>query len=138
MVIGGDQAVCLQEDSDMSYALLVPGALDRASELLKALGHPVRLEVVLVLAERARRRLVDEQWGDEGELCVCRMSERFDLSAPALSHHLAALRHAGLVETRRDGARILYRLNEKAVEELRAVLGAIVEGEQEESGTFLG
>ena len=113
----------------MPDTLPVPGKVDRAAELFKALAHPVRLEVMLVLAERACHHVVDEKWGDEGELCVCRMSERFDLSAPALSHHLAALRHAGLVETRRHGARILYRLNPGAVEELRAVMAGIIGGD---------
>lgn len=101
---------------------LQPGDTDRLAFVLKALSHPVRLEIVSMLVAAARSGIPDIEWGDTGEVCVCRINQRFELSAPALSHHLSVLRHAGLVETRRDGTRILYRFNEAVA---RDAVGAL-------------
>lgn len=78
-----------------------------------------------MLAAAARSGIPDIEWGDMGEVCVCRINQRFQLSAPALSHHLSVLRYAGLVETRRDGARILYRLNEATAREAAGALALL-------------
>ncbi len=65
-------------------------------EVLKALGHPVRLRIVAML--RA------------GELCVCQMTAVLDLAASTVSAHLTDLKRAGLVEDRKDGRWVLHRL----------------------------
>ncbi len=58
----------------------------------------------------------------EGEQNVGQLNERVDLSASALSQHLAWLREAALVSTRRQGQTIFYRLADARVEEVMALL----------------
>jgi DNA-binding transcriptional ArsR family regulator len=55
-----------------------------------------------------------------GELCVCELEDRFDLSQPTISHHLKLLREAGLIEGERRGTWVYYKLNAKALEQLPA------------------
>ena len=71
---------------------------DSAASLLKSLAHPTRLLVMC--------RLV------EGEASVSELQAVGDLSMSALSQHLAVLRDAGLVETRREAQTIYYSLAE--------------------------
>ena len=58
------------------------------------------------------------------EVCVCNLTETFDLSQPTISHHLKVLREAGLVESSRRGTWAYYRLVPEAVAALRGALGA--------------
>jgi ArsR family transcriptional regulator, arsenate/arsenite/antimonite-responsive transcriptional repressor len=67
-------------------------------EILKALGDPVRLKIVEMLAER-------------GELCVCHIVEALDMAQPVVSHHLAKLRYTGLLNARKRGQWVDYSLN---------------------------
>ena len=73
-------------------------------EVFKALGDPTRLKIVQMLAEN-------------GETCVCKIVEAFNLSQPAVSHHMGILKHAGLLFARREGQWIHYSLNVRALEE---------------------
>lgn len=79
-----------------------------AAKLLKLLANAERLRVLCLLVE--------------GELSVGQINERIDLSASALSQHLAKLRDAGLVATRRDAQTIFYRLDSGPVMQLLAAL----------------
>lgn len=78
------------------------------SGLLKMLSHEVRLLVLCHLRD--------------GELTVGEINSRVSLSQSALSQHLAALRGAGLVATRRQGQSIYYRLSDDRAGRLLAVL----------------
>ena len=60
------------------------------------------------LADSTRLRMLGLLLG--GEICVCHIHESLRISQPKASRHLAYLRRAGLVETRRDGLWIHYRL----------------------------
>lgn len=62
-----------------------------------------------------------------GERCACDLSGCCEDSQPLLSFHLRTLREAGLVETRRDGRWIHYRLDRKAIRELGQALVALAE-----------
>ena len=66
------------------------------SRLFKALADETRLRIVALLAH--------------GELCVCHLEEALGLSQPKVSRHLATLRAAGVVEDRREGTWVYYRL----------------------------
>lgn len=66
------------------------------SRLFKALGDETRLRIVALLSH--------------GELCVCHLEEALGLSQPNVSRHLGLLRMAGVVEHRREGSWIYYRL----------------------------
>ena len=75
----------------------------------KALGDPVRLRLFYLLS------LTDE-------LCVCHLTDALELPQSTVSRHLAVLRHAELVDTRRDGKWIHYRLAGDMARNLAAVV----------------
>jgi ArsR family transcriptional regulator, arsenate/arsenite/antimonite-responsive transcriptional repressor len=77
----------------------------------KALADPTRVAIVSALSV-------------EEEVCVCNLTEAFDLSQPTISHHLKILREAGLVESTRRGTWAYYRLVPETIEALRGALGA--------------
>jgi DNA-binding transcriptional ArsR family regulator len=72
--------------------------LSSTVDVLKALGHPVRLRLVAMLRG--------------GELCVCQMTAVLDLAASTVSAHLGDLKSAGLVEDRKDGRWVVHRLSQ--------------------------
>ena len=63
---------------------------ERMASIAKALGDPVRLQLVHVLRRHA------------GKVCVCELVPLFDLSQPTVSHHLKVLRDAGIVGSERQ------------------------------------
>jgi DNA-binding transcriptional ArsR family regulator len=66
----------------------------------RALGDPTRLSVALALR-------------DGGELCVCDLAWIVERAENLVSHHVRALRAAGLADYRRDGKMALYSLTER-------------------------
>jgi len=80
----------------------------------KALGDPVRLEIV--------RKLVGR------ELCVCDILETFKLSQPTVSHHLKVLKYAGLVADRKDGKWVYYRLDNEKIGKMVEMLAGLNAG----------
>ncbi|PZM09547.1 ArsR/SmtB family transcription factor [Rhizobium tubonense] len=80
----------------------------RASTLLKALSHEMRLLILCILADR--EKTVGEIEGIVG------------IQQAVVSQHLARLRSEGLVETRRDGRLVFYRL---VYPEIRAVIASL-------------
>jgi ArsR family transcriptional regulator len=82
----------------------------RMAEVAKALGDPVRLQLVDVLRKHA------------GKVCVCELVPLFDLSQPTVSHHLKVLRQAGIVGSEREGLWAYYYVIPGALKELSAWL----------------
>src|SRR5437764_3399665 len=78
----------------------------RMAQVAKALGDPVRLQLVDVLRKHA------------GKVCVCELVPLFDLSQPTVSHHLKVLRDAGVVGSERQGLWAYYYVLPDAVKEL--------------------
>lgn len=76
--------------------------------------------VFAALADETRRRILGLL--ASGEICVCHIHEALDVPQPTASRHLAHLRKAGLVATRRDGLWVHYRLAEIEDEAINAVL----------------
>lgn len=78
----------------------------------------------MALADKTRLRLLNLM--REDEICVCFFVEVLGESQPKISRHLAYLRNAGIVETRRDGKWMHYKIiepeNEKAAQILRDTL----------------
>lgn len=77
------------------------------------------------LADRTRLRLLNLMGTDE--ICVCFLVEGLKTNQPKISRHLAYLRRAGVVETRREGKWMHYRVveppDERAARIFREVLG---------------
>ena len=79
---------------------------ERMAAIAKALGDPIRLQLVDVLRKHA------------GKVCVCELVPLFDLAQPTVSHHLKVLREAGLVDSERRGLWAYYFVLPDALEEL--------------------
>jgi ArsR family transcriptional regulator len=75
---------------------------------LRALADPTRLRVLALLVG--------------GEVCVCHLHDTLDVPQPKASRHLAYLRRAGLVETRKDGLWVYYRLADSPDPVLRSLV----------------
>ena len=58
-----------------------------------------------------------------GELCVCQIIEMLGLAPSTVSKHMSILRQAGLVETRKDGRWIYYRLADDEAKKTSEILG---------------
>lgn len=80
------------------------------AEVAKALGDPIRLQLVDVLRKHA------------GKVCVCELVPLFDVSQPTLSHHLKKLRAAGIVDSERQGLWAYYYVRPDALGALSAWL----------------
>jgi ArsR family transcriptional regulator len=78
----------------------------RMAEVAKALGDPVRVQLIDVLNQHA------------GQVCVCELVPLFDLTQPTVSHHLKVLRQAGLVGSERQGLWAYYYVIPDALTEL--------------------
>jgi ArsR family transcriptional regulator len=74
------------------------------------------------LADRTRLRILGLLL--DGEVCVCHIHESLDLPQPKTSRHLAYLRRAGLVEARKDGLWVHYRLATLRDPVLKALIDA--------------
>jgi ArsR family transcriptional regulator len=81
------------------------------AEVAKALGHEHRIELIEQLAQ--------------GPRSVEALAERVGLAVANASQHLQQLRRAGLVSTRRDGKRVVYRLADDAETDIVSLLGAL-------------
>jgi ArsR family transcriptional regulator len=92
---------------------LTERSADDLARMFKALGDPVRLRLLSLVASHAG-----------GEACVCEISPAFDLSQPTISHHLKVLRESGLLERERRGTWVYYWVVPSALSKLSAVLGA--------------
>lgn len=78
------------------------------ADILKAIANPVRVRIIELLSEKER--------------CVCELVPALGLDQPNISQHLSVLRNARLVETRREGTMVFYRLkNEKIAKILELV-----------------
>src|SRR6266481_3923151 len=83
---------------------------ERMAGVAKALGDPIRMQLVDVLRKHA------------GKVCVCELVPLFDLSQPTVSHHLKKLRDAGIVGSERPGLWAYYYVIPGALNELSAWL----------------
>ena len=82
----------------------------RMAQVAKALGDPIRVQLVDVLRKHA------------GKVCVCELTPLFQVSQPTVSHHLKVLREAGIVDSERQGLWAYYYVVPEALEELSAWL----------------
>jgi len=87
-------------------------AAERVAPLLKALGDPVRLRLLSLVAAH-----------EGGEACVCDLNEAFDLSQPTISHHLKVLHELGLLDRSKRGTWVYYAVRRDALADVAALLG---------------
>jgi ArsR family transcriptional regulator, arsenate/arsenite/antimonite-responsive transcriptional repressor len=81
---------------------------------LTILGHPIRLQILDLLAQH------------DGEVCVCDLERALPVKQPTVSHHLKLLREAGLIDCERRGLWAYYFIERTALAALRTrILGAL-------------
>ncbi|MBM7624559.1 ArsR/SmtB family transcription factor [Sporohalobacter salinus] len=74
------------------------------SKLFKALAHPTRIQILNLL--------------QQGELCVCEIYEALELSQSNISQHLKVLRDQNLVESKKVGVEVHYKIKNDEVWEI--------------------
>jgi ArsR family transcriptional regulator len=84
-----------------SLSAIDPDVLAKAAEVIKCLGHPLRLRILEAL--------------ESGEKTVTELQGHAGATQAAVSQQLATMRARGVVDNRRDGARVFYRITEPKV-----------------------
>ncbi len=87
---------------------------DRAT-LMKAMGDPNRLKILASL------------WKADAPICICDFTAGLGLSQPTVSHHMAKLKDAGLVDSEKKGVWIHYRLRDKLPTSTRNLLSQLLD-----------
>lgn len=77
----------------------------------KALSDNNRIEIIKMLSK--------------GELCACKILEKFNITQPTLSHHMKVLIDCKFVSARKEGNLIKYNLNKKGFEEIKEFIEKI-------------
>ena len=85
--------------------------LETRTDLMKAVAHPVRLEILYILSC--------------GPECVCDLTESLGKRQPYISQQLLVLRDANLVTTERQGRNIFYQLNRSNLSLIRQIIREI-------------
>lgn len=80
-------------------------------------------EIFAALADRTRLRLLNLMRG--GEVCVCFFAEVLGTNNPKISRHLAYLKRAGLVHSRREGKWVHYSLQKPANEQAADIVSSV-------------
>ncbi|AXG77676.1 ArsR/SmtB family transcription factor [Streptomyces paludis] len=116
LVVLGQDCDADTDTGDGCCPALLDAPLDEAqaadlAKVFKALGDPVRLRLLSMIASRAG-----------GEVCVCDLTPAFDLAQPTISHHLKLLKQAGLIDSERRGTWVYYRPLPQMTDRLAAVL----------------
>jgi ArsR family transcriptional regulator len=83
----------------------------RMTRALKALADPTRVRILGLLAG--------------GQVCVCHLHDALAIPQPTASRHLASLRKAGLVDSRREGTWMYYTLAAQPDETLSTLVNAV-------------
>jgi ArsR family transcriptional regulator len=81
---------------------------DEEARLLKALAHPTRLRLMDIIREHGP--------------CVKAMEEELGVAQPNISQHLSVLRNLGIVEAKRDGNLVCYRIKNPYILKLLSVV----------------
>ncbi len=82
------------------------------AQVLSALAHPTRLAIADFLAD--------------GEQCVCDIAEHVDAERSNVSRHLAVMSRAGILDSHKDGLRVMYRLRTPCVTRFTDCVAAVL------------
>jgi ArsR family transcriptional regulator len=93
----------------LSAQALAPATAGELAPMFKALGDPVRLRLLSLIASA-------------DEVCVCDLTGAFEVTGATISHHLRVLREAGIVDSERRGVWVYYRVRSAALDALGGLL----------------
>lgn len=98
---------------------------EEKAAILKGIAHPVRLRVVEALARR--------------EMSVCEIAELFDFDRTTISKHLSLMKDLGILDSRKDGLHVIYRLKMRCLASVLSCVEKVVRGREADlSGLFGG
>ena len=100
---------------DGATAPLSPEIAQQFSEDLQILAHPVRIQILTMLAT------------SDGQVCVCDLEAALPVKQPTVSHHLKLLRDAGLIDCERRGLWAYYFVDRPVLAALRARIMAPID-----------
>lgn len=86
----------------------------KAAKIFKALSDPKRVKILAMLA-------------NDGEMCACAILENFQISQPTLSHDLKLLTDVGVINSRREGQRVMYSINHDVLQKVQTWLKKILQ-----------
>lgn len=98
--------------------------LQLKADFLKALAHPTRLRILEFLRD--------------GEHCVCELTEQLELEQANVSQHLAILKRQDLISSRKEGLRVIYKLNYPQVYTLLEIVKRILREQAQKTVVALG
>ena len=94
------------------------------AKIIKALAHPARLMIVDELAE-------------QGQRCVCDLTELVGSDMSTVSRHLSQLKNAGIVEDERRGTMVFYRLRVKCLTSFFGCVESVLQSNAREHGQLI-
>ncbi len=93
------------------------------SNIFKALAHPTRIQIIKLLKD--------------GEMCVCDILPRIDSEQSNTSQHLTVLKSQGIVDSRKEGSRVIYSVKNKEVFEMLDLAEKIILRQIEDTKALL-
>jgi Predicted transcriptional regulators len=93
------------------------------SNVFKALAHPTRIQIVKLLMD--------------GEMCVCEILPNLDSEQSNTSQHLTVLKNQGILESRKEGAKVIYAIKNQEVCKMIELAEAMILRQIEETKTLL-
>ena len=95
----------------------------RQSEIVKAVAHPVRMAILDFLKD--------------GEQCVCDIAEHVQSERSNVSKHLSVMVSAGVLESRKEGLKVIYKLKTPCVLDFFSCIARVIEQQVRESQQLL-
>lgn len=93
------------------------------SNIFKALSHPTRLQIIRLLKEKP--------------LCVCEILPQIDSEQSNTSQHLSVLKNQGIVDSKKDGLMVIYRIKRPEVYQMIDIAESIILRQIEETKSSL-
>jgi len=93
------------------------------AEILKALAHPTRINILESLRG--------------GERCVCEIIDEVNIEQSNVSQHLAVLKKLDIVNFRKDGLRVIYQVKHEEIFQILSLLDSMISSQMEETMAML-
>ena len=105
----------LRTDGDINGEIMSIDYYKMRAEIIKAMAHPSRLKMIDALSK--------------GELCVCELRKLVHSDVSTVSKHLSVMKGAGLVQDRKEGLKVFYRLICPCAAKFLKCVDGIIEGQ---------
>ena len=96
---------------------------EKQSEIAKAIAHPLRIAVVNFLKD--------------GEQCVCDIAEHIGSERSNVSRHLSVMSNAGLLEYRKEGLKVIYKLKTPCILDFFSCVSRVLRQQVKDSKCLL-